>query len=250
MTGYESVGVVVAVGPGVERIHGGERVAAFYGHRTAALVPEHKVIHVPEGPSHELALLTILTCDAAKGVRRLSPALDEPVLVTGAGAMGLFALFMLKAYAVSAVDVVEPDPERHALALRLGARAVLTPEAAAIGPAEYAAGFECSARSDAFALLQRRLAPQGRLCVLSDGNIEPLMLTPAFHEKELQVVGSSDGWDYQQHAAWYFDELRTTPTRLADVFQIEIRPETLPATFEQLARRETTPVKVLVRYDY
>jgi alcohol dehydrogenase len=149
------------------------------------------------------------------------------------------------------VDVVEPDERRHALARALGARAVLRPEAAAAATDaadDYAAGFECSARNDAFALLQTRLAANGRLCVLSDGNNEPLTLTPAFHEKELRIAGSTDGWDYQQHAAWYFDSLRRTPTPLAGVFQLEVAAEDLAATFERLARREVTPVKVLVRY--
>jgi len=57
MTGYESVAVVVAVGEGVEQLRVGERVVAFYGHRTAALVPASKAIRVPEGVSDELALL-------------------------------------------------------------------------------------------------------------------------------------------------------------------------------------------------
>ncbi|HKB47270.1 MAG TPA: zinc-binding alcohol dehydrogenase, partial [Ktedonobacterales bacterium] len=190
MTGYESVGVVVAIGEGVERLQVGERVVAFYGHRTAALVPASTAIRVPEGISDLLALLTILTCDAAKGVRKITPLPEEPVLVTGAGAIGLFVLCILKAYGSAAVDVVEPDERRHALARALGARMVLRPAEAATGAAEYPAGFECSARNEAFALLQRRLAPHGRLCVLSDGNVEPLTLTAAFHEKELRVVGS------------------------------------------------------------
>src|SRR5258708_25230058 len=121
MTGYESVAVVVAVGEGVERLRVGERVVAFYGHQTAALVPANKAIRVPEGISDELALLTVLTCDAAKGVRKIAPLPEEPVLVTGAGAIGLFALFILKAYGSAAVDVVEPDERRHALARARGA---------------------------------------------------------------------------------------------------------------------------------
>lgn len=248
MTGYESVGVVTAVGLGVARASAGQRVVAFYGHRSAALVPEHKAIPVPEDITDTLALLSILTCDAAKGVRKLAPAPTEHVLITGAGAMGLFTLFILKAYGIADVDVVEPNPDRHALAHALGARAVLTPDEAAATGNDYDAGFECSARDAAFVLLQRRLAPHGGLCVLSDGNIEPLTLTPAFHEKELAVVGSSDGWDYQQHAAWYFDYLRTTSTPLADVFQMEIGAEALPTVFERLASGDIAPEKVLTRY--
>ena len=49
MTGYESVGIVTACGPGVGAPRVGERVVAFYGHRSAALVPAQKAIPVPDG---------------------------------------------------------------------------------------------------------------------------------------------------------------------------------------------------------
>jgi len=249
MTGYESVGRVAACGPEVRGLRVGQRVVAFYGHRTAALVPEQKVLPVPEIISDRLALLAILTCDAAKGVRAVAPLPEEPALITGAGAMGLFTLFILKAYGVAVVDLVEPDESRHTLALPLGARAALTPDEAQVSVAdEYTVAFECSSRNSAFALLQERLQPGGRLCVLADGNREPLILTPAFHEKELLVVGSSDGWDYQAHAAWYFDLIQRHPTALGEVFQQAITPDELPATFARLASREIAPVKVLVEY--
>ena len=80
MTGYESVGRVVATGMGVERLQLGDRIVSFYGHRTAALVPEPRAIPVPEDISDPLALLAILTCDAAKGIRKLAPLPEEPVL--------------------------------------------------------------------------------------------------------------------------------------------------------------------------
>jgi len=248
MTGYESVGTVAACGPQVRRLHVGDRVVTFYGHRTAALVPERSAIPVPDGISDELALLAILTCDAAKGVRAIAPLPEESALITGAGAMGLFTLFILKAYGVAVVDVVEPAVSRHALALALGARATLTPDEAQVHLAEYAIAFECSSRDAAFALAQERLLPGGRLCVLADGNLEPLILTPAFHQKELRVVASSDGWDYQTHAAWYFTLLQRHLTPLDEVFQQTITSNELSETFARLASRELAPVKVLVAY--
>src|SRR5947209_13308682 len=98
MTGYESVGTVLACGSDVKSIRPGERVVAFYGHRTHAIVHASKVIVVPDDISDALAILTILSCDAARGVRKLSPLPEERSLITGAGAMGLLTLFILKAY--------------------------------------------------------------------------------------------------------------------------------------------------------
>jgi NADPH:quinone reductase-like Zn-dependent oxidoreductase len=98
MTGYESIGRVVACGTAVQRLHIGDRVVGFYGHRTFALLPEAKAILVPDGLSDAMALLLILSCDAAKGIRKLAIQANTPVLVIGAGTMGLLTTFVLKNY--------------------------------------------------------------------------------------------------------------------------------------------------------
>jgi len=82
MTGYESVGMVVACGADVRYLRPGERVVGFYGHRTHAVVAEDRVIAVPPGIDDKDALLVILTCDVAKGI-------GKAVLVAGAGVIGL-----------------------------------------------------------------------------------------------------------------------------------------------------------------
>lgn len=246
MTAYENIGTVVGVGRGVRRFSGGERVVASYGHRTYGVLPEGRPIPVPDDIPDELALLAILTCDVAKGVRKLAPKPEEEALVTGGGAIGLLTLFVLQAYGVRNVDLIEPRAERRALARELGARRVVAPEEAeTLG--HYPFGLECSASAAAFALLQERMQAEGRICILSDGNVEPLTLTPAFHAKQLSVVGSSDGWDYQEHARWFFDVAHGGP-HLERVFGLETGFDELPQTFERMATGEVSPVKVLVRY--
>jgi len=47
--GYENVGIVLACGSAVQMVQRGDRVVAFYGQRTRAIVPETKVIVVPAG---------------------------------------------------------------------------------------------------------------------------------------------------------------------------------------------------------
>lgn len=248
MSGYESLGIVEACGAEVRRLAVGQRVLAFYGQRTYGIVAEAKAIPMPQDVPAPLALLAILSCDAAKGVRKLAPAPDEAVLVTGASTMGLLTLFVLTRYGVRAVDVVEPRPERRALASLLGARHVFAPDALP-GDPTYPAGFECSSRAAAFILLQERMRPGGRICVLADGNVEPLTLAPAFHVNELSIIGSSDGWDYQQHAVWYVEQVRSgAAVALERLFELAVTPEELPAAFASMARGEIVPVKVFVRY--
>ena len=56
------------------------------------------------------ALLSILSCDAAKGILKLNPRQNEKILITGMGVIGLLACYFLKYYVgVKHVDVVEPN---------------------------------------------------------------------------------------------------------------------------------------------
>ncbi len=251
MTGYESAGIVIACDAAVHDLHEGERVVAFYGHRTHSIVPENKAIPIPDGISDMLALLAILTCDVSKGIRKLKPTKNEQALVTGAGAIGLLTVFMLKALGVNTVDIIEPVEKRRDLARQLGARSALTPSEAAKSNQLYPIGIECSSRDQAFETLQAAMQPNGRICIISDGNIEPLVLSPHFHEKELRIFASSDGWNYQEHARWYFSYLREHPQQahlLETLFEYTTTANELAATFEKLANSAISPVKVFVQY--
>lgn len=249
MTGYENVAVIRALGSGVRDLHVGDRVVAWYGHRTHAVLPAGKAIFVPPDISDEAALLTVLSGDVATGIHKLGQGIRGPVLVTGAGTIGLLAVFVLNQLAAEIVDVVEPVTERRALARLFGARRAAAPDDTVKLLREYAAGIECSSRDAAFALLQSRMCHHGQICVLADGNREPLILAPAFHERELTVCGSSDCPDYHAHARWYFPLASTHADTLDRIFNLEVTAAELPETFERLGTGELTPVKVLVRYD-
>jgi alcohol dehydrogenase len=190
----------------------------------------------------------ILVCDAAKGAAKLDPHTDDAVLIAGAGTIGLLTLFNLRARDLCDVDVLEPLAARRALALALGARTAFDPAASLLPEATYRYGFECSSRDAAFGALQAALAHDGRICILADGNVEPLTLAPAFHAKELAVVGSSDGLGYQQYAPWFWERLRERIAPLERLFEEQIAAEELPRLFERMARGEAAPVKVFVRY--
>ncbi len=251
MTGYESVGIIKACGSDVHHLHEGQRVVSFYGHRTYAVVPAYKAIPIPDDIPDTLAILSILTCDVVKGIRKVAPQANEPVLVTGAGAIGLLTLFMLTTLDIHNIDIVEPHPERLTIAKSMAIRSAIHPQEIAQRQEDYAIGLECSSHNDAFALLQQKMRPNGRICILADGNLEALVLTPAFHARELLIVGSSDGVDYPGHAQWYFQTLRTSPytSTLKRLFEHHTTAQQLPTTFEQLASGVITPIKVLVHYN-
>ena len=248
MTGYETIAEVLACGANVRHVAVGDRIVAFYGHRTHAVIPASRAIRIPPDISDALALLVILGCETAKGIAKVVVEPHERVLITGAGTIGLLTLFNLRAHGIATIDIVEPAADRHDLARRLGARRVGTPGELAQQAAAYHAGFECSSLNAAFALLQQLLLPHGRLCVLADARQDSLVLTPAFHEKELQIVGSSDGEDYAGYAAWYWPHVRHDWKQLAQLFWHSVAFDDLPEAFADMAGQAVVPVKVLVRY--
>ena len=137
--GHEAVGEVVALGGGVRGFAPGQRVAAWRdpgGRRQgcyaqyAALDADH-LLAVPDTLSEDaLASLELAMCvqvsfdqliqrDAVQGKR---------FGVSGLGPAGLIAVQMARAYEAREVIGIDPLPERRALALRLGADTVLSPE--------------------------------------------------------------------------------------------------------------------------
>jgi alcohol dehydrogenase len=248
MTGYENVGSVIERTAEVSSIPIGQRVVASYGHRSHAVLDARRAIPVPDDIPDSLALLSILSCDVEKGLRKLQPQPDQAVLITGMGVMGLLTLAMLRVRGLTRIDVIDPLPRRRELAIRLGARTAITP---AETPPEiaYPLAVECSDRDAAFHMLQRAMQQHGRICVLADGNIEPLTLLPEFHTKELWIAGSSDGWDYAAHAAWFWEYLRQHKPPLDALFDVHITADALPATFAALNEGMLSAIKVLIAYE-
>lgn len=248
MTGYESVADVIACGPEVEALSAGDRVVAFYGHRTAAVTPTTRVVSIPPDISDEIAVLLVLACDSAKGVSRIEVNRQDPVVISGCGAMGLLTLFNLHARGARNITVVEPIRERHELARRFGAREAFDPGDEALSQQVCSVAFECSSSNAAFARLQKMAKPGAQICILADGNLEPLALSPDFHAKELTIVGSSDGLDYDDYAPWFWQMARVGRYPLAGLFEESVAVTELADTFARLAETEKRPLKVFVQY--
>jgi alcohol dehydrogenase len=248
MTGYESYGRITALGKNLNEKLLGETVLAFYGHRSHAILPFDKLVFAPSRVPPPTALLEILSCDVAKAIRKMQIQPEERVLVSGGGAIGLIAVWLLKRYGVQTVHLLEPEATRRDKAIALGASLAVFPEEAERWPAEYPVAIECSGRDIAFQLLQEKCAHNGRIAVLSDGNLEPFTLSPHFHHKELKIIASSDGWDYQQHALWFWKAVEDDQSLANALFDLTIKAADLPKTFAALAKGEISPVKVLVNY--
>jgi L-iditol 2-dehydrogenase len=164
--GHELVGRVVATGAGVTRFREGQRVAVPHhvpcgacvlcrrgnetmcpGFRENLLEPggfadyilvrpratELAARRLPDHLSDEAAVFMEPAACVLRGVRRSGVDGDGAAVVLGAGSMGLLHLLVLRAvFPDLAVTVVDPLPERRALADRLGASAIAAPGARAL----------------------------------------------------------------------------------------------------------------------
>lgn len=160
--GHEAVGVVVALGDGVDGPPIGTRVAAWrdQGHQRPGCYAQYNIFEadhllaVPDDlPLAALASLELAMCvqvsfdqllafDAVSGMR---------FGVSGLGPAGLIAVQMAHAYGASEVVAIDPLAERRNLALALGADAVLTPDElrALLPPADDTAAIRSQKRLDA-----------------------------------------------------------------------------------------------------
>jgi NADPH:quinone reductase-like Zn-dependent oxidoreductase len=124
--GYCSAGTVIEVGSEVTEFRLGDRVAcAGEGHGAHAevvYVPRTLCARVPDSVSLEHAALAPLGAIALESLRQANVHLGERVAVVGLGLVGLLIVQLLEA-AGCHVIAADLDPERVALARRLGAEA-------------------------------------------------------------------------------------------------------------------------------
>ncbi len=118
--GYSSAGVVLEVGPGVQGLRPGDRVASNGPHAGVVCVPRNLCASVPEGVSFEQAAYAVLGAIALQAVRLSSAGIGDAVLVLGLGPIGQIAVGLLRT-AGARVLGADPDPARCELARRMGA---------------------------------------------------------------------------------------------------------------------------------
>lgn len=157
--GHEWIGTVAAVGAAVERWAVGDAVVggppagcgscpmcaagrpSLCAHREApgrdapqgafatfVATGADEVLPMPDGLDPRAAALAEPLAVALHALTRSGVQPDHRVLVFGAGPIGALAIAALRARGVERVEVVEPNPDRQALARKLGATAVFHPD--------------------------------------------------------------------------------------------------------------------------
>jgi predicted dehydrogenase len=126
--GYCNVGVVLAVGAGVDGFAVGDRVASNGKHAEVVCVPKNLCVRVPDDVGDEAAAFTVVGAIGLQGIRLAQPTLGECVVVTGLGLIGLVTVQMLRAQGCRVLGI-DLDPMRLELARQFGAEATVNPGA-------------------------------------------------------------------------------------------------------------------------
>jgi (R,R)-butanediol dehydrogenase/meso-butanediol dehydrogenase/diacetyl reductase len=222
--GHEFAGVIAAAGDGVTGLLPGQRVAVdtivscgschwcqraevtrcpalgalgLHGDGGLAEIcnaPARMCLPVPDTVADDEAALAEPLAVAVRALRRGGLRPGERVAVVGAGAVGLLALQAAAAFGADGVAVVEPLPERRALAMRLGADRTVPPDEAAGLEADVAV--ECAGSPGAVQTALQALRSGGRAVLLGivteAAPIAPMDLVRG----EKSLIGSlSHVWD-------------------------------------------------------
>jgi len=274
--GHEFVGTVLAVGPGVEGLAVGAKVAVEPNYscrecplcregnrnlclsRTAVgidvdggfaeqvLAPARCCWPAPAGTREDQLLLTEPLAVVVRAVRRGQPEPDETAAVLGMGTLGLLAIQVLKARGARVLAVARSD-RRLPLARELGADAVTTIERdAGVAAARAFSGregvdvvIETAGTAEAVKQAVELCRPGGRV-VLTGLPHEPTELNFFWVvRRELRILGSMI---YQDEFGEAIGLLSSRAVRADRLLTHRFSLEQIPAAFE--AHRSRDSIKV------
>jgi len=245
--GYLSVGIVEA---GHDALLG-KRVFALHPHQDRYVVPASSVTVVPDGVPSDRAVLAGTIETAVNALWDAAPRIGDRVAVVGAGMVGLAVGALLRTFPLSRLEMVDVDPDKAAIAVRLGLDLV-APESAA-GDCDLV--IHCSATEAGLARGLALLGHEAELIELSwYGDRQPAVpLGADFHARRLAIRSSQVGTVSPSRAArrTYGDRLGLALDLLRDPrFDALLAPSVpfamLPETMADLdAGRGTTLCQVV-----
>jgi NADPH:quinone reductase-like Zn-dependent oxidoreductase len=201
--GYSLVGLVTAVGAGVDPAWEGRRVFAFHPHASHFSADPASLYPLPEDISLQQAVFLPNLETAVSLVMDGSPLLGERVVVLGQGVVGLLTTALLARFPLECLLAFDRYPLRRQAARQAGASAVLDPddpEALAQAQAILGAGqpsladltFELSGVPQALDAAIALTGYSGRIVIGSwyGQKRAPLDLGGRFHRSRIRLLSS------------------------------------------------------------
>lgn len=122
-SGYNSCGIVIAVGSDVKSVKVGDRVVVYWGkHRDINVVTEEKVVKInSDAVSNEAAAMSFIASFPMAAIRKTRLEMGESAIVMGLGILGIIAVKLLRLAGAVPIIACDPNPKRRRVALECGA---------------------------------------------------------------------------------------------------------------------------------
>lgn len=256
--GFSTVGVVEAVGRGVNTLAPGDRVASHAPHAQYVTVPAADATPVPEGISDEDAAWFAIAGIAEIGMRAAGVAAGDAVVVIGVGIIGQMTVQYSRLAGASKVIAIARSGPRLAAAAAHGATDVVE------RPADEAVTeiHRLTNRDGAHVVLDvtgsakvlphalRMARRRGTVVILGDtGYPEDQHLTPDLILKGLRVVGAhfdhADTAEHGQMARGFFAALERGDLGVGDLITHRIDAHQAPKAYAALSAKSETTLGVV-----
>jgi (R,R)-butanediol dehydrogenase / meso-butanediol dehydrogenase / diacetyl reductase len=209
------------------------------------VVDERMLFSLPDAVDDRAGTLVEPLAVAIRAVDRARVAADEPVLVLGAGPIGLLTALVLRHRGVPRTVVCSRNPARAQRAAALGLDTVSIDDVAHTPPAEGpACVFDCAGTPASAQLAVQVLRPLGRL-LLVGLSLTPLDLAaPAIVIKELEIQGVIAYRRTQFQAA--IDMLASGAIPVSELITEIVPLVDAEAAFQALTARGSDKLKILL----
>jgi 2-desacetyl-2-hydroxyethyl bacteriochlorophyllide A dehydrogenase len=266
--GYSSAGRVIALGKDVANLQVGDRaLITWAGHRSHTVKKAESVFKIDDDSIDLLeASFAHIASFPFLGVRKLKVELGESVMIAGMGILGAFAVQIANLSGAVPVMVLDFDPVRRDLALKLGASYAFSPdEENVIEKIKAVSGGDgpnavCEVTGSAAALQQalQYIAWEGRISLLGCTRISdsPIDYYKYVHRRGISIVGAHTFTRAKQESApgrWTeYDDYRTF-MKLLSAGKLQIRPlisevvspESAPEVYGRLAETKNPPLGIV-----
>ncbi|MGE0314643.1 MAG: alcohol dehydrogenase catalytic domain-containing protein [Lautropia sp.] len=217
------------------------------GYAERLAVPEQCLLEVPDDIDDTLAPLLLDTIGtAAHGIRFVKPLVPPdttaPVLVTGAGPVGIGALLALKDLGYRDIHVSDMKAERLALAQSFGA----IPHPVGEAGKRFGLIVECSGAHAARSLGMEIVLPRGVLILIGENDHPwPVQENKAIRRKDFYMVRTF--YFPKSDFALNVELLRRERTRYRQLVDAQFGLDALPAMFERFVAGDL--VKPLLSFE-
>jgi 2-desacetyl-2-hydroxyethyl bacteriochlorophyllide A dehydrogenase len=232
--GYSNAGEVAALGPGVDGLRVGDRVASIGKHAGYTIVQSDRVFRVPNELHLEHATFWNLSTVSLQGIRKARVELGESVLVLGQGLVGNLVLQLARLSGGTPTIAVDSSESRRKLALACGADVAVAPEnttteLAKISDSGAAVVIESTGAAEPVNTAFQLAAWHGRVVLLAStrGLTEKVNFYKDVHCKALTIIGAHNNSRPKQESSpgyWTVRDDAHTVLRLLASGRLNVAP--------------------------